>query len=172
MQLVFRTLSHNAPNALTDFWHYFSIHQYKKWETCTGLPSSGGTSRSTSDCRTLGGRGEAGVNKPVHWADLFTDPYRLYTQIKTHGTDLPFEQAAKAINSCFCSFPLSSGLCTICTRQHLLSSFTFVLPALKTLQIPACTRTPSPGKGNQHMKKGKGKPFNTFSNNHDHNVMI
>ena len=77
------SLTQCPPMHRQTFGIIFSIHQYKKWKTRPGLPSGGGTSPSPPAWRTLGGGG-AGVNEPVHWADLFTDPYRLYTQRLKH----------------------------------------------------------------------------------------
>ena len=174
MQLVFRTLSLNAPQCTDRLLALFFLFTNTKNEKhAQGCPLVAGQviAPLTAEHWGVGGGGWGERTCPLDWPLHRSIPF-VHREIKAHGTDSPLEQAAKAVNSCFCSFPLSSGLSAICTRQHLWSSFTVVLPALKTLQIPACTRTPSPGKGNQHTKKGKGKPFNTFSNNHDHNVMI
>lgn len=77
MQLL--TVSLNAPDAHTHthahtFGIIFLIHQLHKRETCTGLPSSGGTSQSTSDFRTHmgpakemgGGGGGGGLERGGH----------------------------------------------------------------------------------------------------------
>lgn len=88
------------PNAQTDFWHYFSILQYKTWKHAQGCPQ---VARQVVAPQTVEYQGpgekkrEAGVNKqasskPVHRADRLTDPYPLWAQRFKH-----MEQAAKAI---------------------------------------------------------------------------
>lgn len=121
---------------------------------------------------------DAGLNKPASGkpVHLYTDPYHCRKETEIHGTDLLPVLAAKAINSCFCSFPVSPALGSTCIRQHLLSSLNVVpqpqFSPKNTTKYPLTQEPLHQAKAINTHKKGKGKPLNTFSINRDHNVMI
>lgn len=98
-------------------------------ETCTGLPSSGRTSRSTSDFGThvglergAGGRGgwaqanQPGRRKPGLTFQLICSPLK-HRDLKTHETGSKRNQLMF-----LCCSPTFPRPCTIGIRQHLLSS--------------------------------------------------
>lgn len=87
---------------------FFLLFNTKRWETCTGTPSSGGTSHSTSDCRTprtrtiKTSRGRSG-GTPVRWVDLLC-------RFEPRRDELPFEQAARQSVHDFVPFPVRARL--------------------------------------------------------------
>lgn len=109
MQLLIVSL--NAPDAHTHahthVWHHFSYLPIHKRETCTGLPSSGRTSHSTSDFRThmrlakeMGGGGGGcvgGLRGGVHGPRL-NQATGLFFSVRRDSNTL--KQAAKELNPC------------------------------------------------------------------------
>lgn len=139
-------------------------------ETCTGLPSSGRTSRSTSDFRTHvelekgvpgdGGGDWAQVNqpgrrKPGLTFQLICSPLK-HRDLKTHETGSKRNQLMfLCCSSPHFPPPVYNRHQTASVKQpSLLCSH---LSLKKTLQIPAFTRTLSPGKLNQHTRERQRK---------------
>lgn len=123
MQLVFRTLSLNAPQCTDRLLALFFLFTNTKNEKhAQGCPLVAGQVIAPLTAEHWGG---AGVNEPVHWADLFTDPYRLHTQRKhTAQTRLLSRQQKQLIHVFVLShFPLAwaqSAPDSICGAALLL----------------------------------------------------